>query len=205
MTWVAGTGCRPRAAQTWASTAGIDVGVGADGARELAHGDRRRGPARMRRRSRSACRAHRANLAPKVVGSACMPWVRPVTGTSISSRARAAQGVDEAVEVGQEQIGGPGQRGAQRGVHHVGRGQPVVDVRAGGRADAVLDHVDEGGHVVIGDLLPLEHVGHEDVVDRRRLGPAGRRVLGRHHADARPAPRWPAARPRARGRSGRRR
>ena len=58
-----------------------------------------------------------------------------------------------------------------------------MDVRAGGRPDAVLDHVDEGGHVVVGHLLAFEHVGHEDVVDRRRLGPAGRGVLGRHHAD----------------------
>ena len=48
-----------------------------------------RGPPAGAARSRSACRAHRANLAPKVVGSACMPWVRPVTGMSMHSRARA--------------------------------------------------------------------------------------------------------------------
>ena len=48
-----------------------------------------RGRARMRRRSRSAWRAHSANLAPNVVGSACMPCVRPVTGTCSSSSARA--------------------------------------------------------------------------------------------------------------------
>ena len=56
-----------------------------------------------------------------------------------------------------------------------------MDVRTGRRADALLDHVDEGGHVVVGDLLPLEHVVHEDVVHRRRLGPAGRGVLCRDH------------------------
>ena len=57
-----------------------------------------------------------------------------------------------------------------------------MDVRTGRRADALLDDVDEGGHVVVGDLLPLEHVVHEDLVHRRRLGPAGRCVLGRDHA-----------------------
>ena len=87
------------------------------------------------------------------------------------------EGGHERVEVGQQQVGRPGERGAQRGVHHVGGGQPVVDVRAGRRADALLHDVDEGGHVVVGDLLALEHVGHEDVVDRRRLGPAGGRVV----------------------------
>ena len=43
----------------------------------------------MRRRSRSACRAHSENLAPKVVGSACIPCVRPVTGMSMHSTALA--------------------------------------------------------------------------------------------------------------------
>ncbi len=42
-----------------------------------------------RPRSRSACRHHSASLAPKVVGSACMPWVRPGMGASMNSSARA--------------------------------------------------------------------------------------------------------------------
>ena len=94
-----------------------------------------------------------------------------------------AQGVDERVEVGQEQISGPGEGGAERGVHHVRRGQPVVDVRTGGSPDAVLDHVDERRHVMVGHPLPFEHVGDEDVVDGRRLRPACRCVLGGHHPD----------------------
>ena len=36
---------------------------------------------------------------------------------------------------------------------------------------------------MVGDLLALEHVGHEDVVDGGRLGPAGGGVLGRHHSE----------------------
>ena len=81
--------------------------------------------------SRSAWSAHRANLAPKVVGSACMPWVRPVTGTSHELERPCLERVDEGVQVGQEEVGRPGERGAQRGVDHVRGGQPVVDVRTG--------------------------------------------------------------------------
>ena len=58
-----------------------------------------------------------------------------------------------------------------------------MDVRAGGGADAFLHDVDEGGHVVVGELLALEHVGHEHVVDRGRLDPAGRRLFGRDVAE----------------------
>ena len=94
-----------------------------------------------------------------------------------------AQRVDEAIEVDQQQVGRPGQRGAERGVHHVRGGQPEVDEGPGRRADAVLDDVDERGHVVVGDLLALQHVGHEDLVDGRRLGPARGGILGRHHPD----------------------
>ena len=89
------------------------------------------GPPAVAARSRSACRAHRANLAPKVVGSACIPWVRPVTGTSMQLEGPGLEGRRPGVDGGcDEQVGGPGQGGAQRGVHHVGGGQPVVDPRA---------------------------------------------------------------------------
>ena len=48
MTWVAGTGCSPRAAQTWLLDGGVDVRVGADRSRELPDGDRLAGPAKAR-------------------------------------------------------------------------------------------------------------------------------------------------------------
>ena len=70
-----------------------------------------------------------------------------------------------------QQVGGPGQGGAQGGVDHVGGGEPVVDPRALGRADALLHHVDEGGHVVVGDPLALGHRVDEGGVDRRAPGP----------------------------------
>ena len=43
---------------------------------------------RVRARPSSAC--HRASFSPKVIGSACTPWVRPIIGVSRCSRARSA-------------------------------------------------------------------------------------------------------------------
>ena len=60
-----------------------------------------------------------------------------------------------------EQVGRPGEGGAQGGVDHVRRGEAVVDPRALGLPDGLLDHVDEGGHVVVGDALALGHRLHE--------------------------------------------
>ena len=161
---------------------GIDVRVRPDGTRELADGDRIPGPTHALpvpiglERPQGELGPERSRLGVHAVGAAGHRDVHELQGPG-------AQGVDERVEVGQQEIGGAGEGGAQRGVHHVRRGQPVVDVGAGRRADAVLDDVDERRHVVVGHPLPFEHVRHEDVVDGRRLGPAGRRVLGRHHAD----------------------
>ena len=184
---------------------GVDVGVGADRARTACPPPPARGRPRSRWRSRSACSAHSENLAPKVVGSACIPWVRPVTGTSMDSRARALRARDQLGGGLDEQVGGPGQGGAQGGVHHVRGGEAVVDPRPLGLADGLLDHVDEGGHVVVGDPLPLGHRLDEGGVDHRGPGPAGLggRRPGRRRP--RPTPRWPAARPAATWRTGPRR
>ncbi len=58
-----------------------------------------------------------------------------------------------------------------------------MDVRAGGRADAFLHDVDERGDVVVGHVLTLEDLGHEDVVDRGGLGPARGGLVGRDDAE----------------------
>ena len=58
-----------------------------------------------------------------------------------------------------------------------------MDVRPGRRTDALLHHVDEGGHIVVRDLLALQDVGDEDLVDGGGLGPAAGGVLGRHHTE----------------------
>ena len=57
-------------------------------------------PARARRarsRSRSTWSAKSANFAPKVVGSACTPCVRPVIGQSMDSTARRVSASRSAV------------------------------------------------------------------------------------------------------------
>ena len=105
----------------------------------------------------------------------------------MDSSARALQRRDQRGGGLDEQVGGPGQGGAQGGVDHVGRGEPVVDPRALGLADGLLDHVDEGGHVVVGDPLALVHRLDEGGVDLGALGPAERGGVGRHVADLRPA------------------
>ena len=181
---------------------GVDVRERADRTGELAHGDPVAGRPQAATVTVGLQRPQR-ELGPER-GGLGVHAVRPTRDRHVHQLQRAGlEGGHEGVEVGQQEVGGPGEGGAQRGVHHVRGRQPVVDVRTGRRADALLDDVDEGGHVVVGDLLALEHVGDEDVVDRRCLGPAGGGVLRRARRRRRPAPRWPATRPRATGRSGR--
>ena len=73
---------------------------------------------------------------------------------------------------GDQQVGSLGERRTERRVDHVRRGQPVVDPRSLGWADRRLHHVDEGGHVVIGDPLAVGDLLDEGVVDLRRVRPA---------------------------------
>ena len=94
ITWVAGTGVRPRAAQTWRSTAGsmLEYVPTAPDSLPTATASRAR---RSRVRSRSAWRHHSASLAPNVVGSAWMPWVRPTIGVCPVLEGPALQRADE--------------------------------------------------------------------------------------------------------------
>ena len=162
----------------------IDVRVGADGTRELADGDRLAGrphaPAvavRLQRPQR-VFRAEGGRLGVHAVRAPGDRHAQQLEGPRLEHG-------HERIEVGEQEVRRLGEGGAQRGVHHVRGRQPVVDVRAGRGADALLDDVDERGHVVVGDLLALEHVGHEDVVDHGRLGPAGRGLVRRHVAERR--------------------
>ena len=160
---------------------GVDVGEGADGARQLADGDGVAGGAQAAAVA-VGLQGPQGELGPEGGGLGVHAVGAPGDRDVHELEGPGLEGGHERIEVVQQQVGRPGQRGAQRGVHHVRGGQPVVDVRAGRRADALLHDVDEGGDVMVGDLLALEHVGDEDVVDRRRLGPADGRVLGRHDA-----------------------
>ena len=86
ITCVAGTATRPSALATWASTAGSMFEYVPTAPESLQTAIAWRA-AIMRRRSRSSCSAHNETLAPNVVGSACMPWVRPTITVVRCSRA----------------------------------------------------------------------------------------------------------------------
>ena len=185
------------------STAGSMLEYVPTAPRQLAHRDGLAGRAAAGSRSRSICSAHSATLAPNVVGSAWMPCVRPIITVS---RWRAGQ-LDERGEQLRRRrrsadVGGVAHRPAQRGVDDVGRRQAVVDPRAGRRADALLDDVDERGDVVVGDRARARRRRRR--TRRRRPAPARGRPRRRRPARrrARRGPRWPAARPPASGRSG---
>ena len=149
---------------------------------------------RRRRRSRSSCSAHSATLAPNVVGSAWMPWVRPIITVAVLAGHRR-DGGDEPVGGVDEQLAGVAHRPAQRRVDDVGRRQSVVDPRSRRRTDRLLHDVDERRHVVVGGSLALGHGGDERLVDRRRLRPAGGGVVCGDDPELPPALRWRAARP----------
>ena len=205
ITWVAGTGVSPRAPADVGLDPGVDVRVGADRARQLAHRHPLAGGAQpLHGRGRPAGTTARAWPRRWWARRACR-GCGPAMGASMNSRARALS-TDTSVAGGvEQQVGGPGQGGAQGGVDDVGRGEPVVDPRPLGRADGVLDHVDEGGHVVVGD--PLALVDRRDEARRRPWGPGPARRGGRGagRRPPRPTPRRPGARPRATSRSGPRR
>jgi hypothetical protein len=58
-----------------------------------------------------------------------------------------------------------------------------MDPRSRWRADRVLHHVDERGHVVIGDRLACEHRLDEPIVDGWRTLAARDRLSVGHDAD----------------------
>ena len=100
------------------------------------------------------------------------------------------------VRAGHDLAPGLAQLQRERGVEHVGGGQPVVDPAAR-LPDRLRDDVDERGHVVVGDLLALLH-------RLRRRGRARLDLLqvgGRGSRPARRASRRRRARPAARPRA----
>jgi hypothetical protein len=83
----------------------VDVGEGADGAGNGAGGDflaRAPRAARGARELGIGC----ASLTPKVVGSAWMPWLRPMVTVSLCSKARRFSAASSAVDIGEQQVGG---------------------------------------------------------------------------------------------------
>ena len=153
--------------------------------------------ARSRVRSRSSCSAHSATFAPNVVGSAWMPWVRPIITVSRWVRDNSHEHAQQVGRGIDQQVGGVTQRPATCGVDDVGRREPVVDPRRRRRPDRRLDDVDERSDVVVGDGLAVEHRLHERLVGDRRAGPTGRAHRRPVRARTLRGPRWRAARLRA--------
>ena len=71
-----------------------------------------------------------------MVGSAWMPWLRPMVGVSLCSRARFFERGQQRVEVGEQQVGGAHQLHVEAGVEDVGGGEPGVHEARLGADDA---------------------------------------------------------------------
>ena len=160
---------------------GVDVGVGADRARELAHRDRGPGPgealpvAAHLQGPQRELHPEGGGLGVHPVGAPGHRGVAVGVGLGDDGRLELGRGADHEVE-------GPHQGDGEGGVDHVARREPVVDPAGGGAADALLDHVDEGRDVVLGDLLPLVDGGDVEI------GPFadGHRIGGRDDPQLRP-------------------
>ncbi len=97
---------------------------------------------------------------PKVVGSAWMPWLRPMVRVSLCSQRALLQRGQQAVEVGEQQVGRADQLHVEAGVQDVGRGEAHVH-EAGLGADVLGEMGEEGDDVVLHLAL--------DGVDARRV------------------------------------
>jgi hypothetical protein len=139
---------------------GVDIREGADGARELADGDRLARStepldvALGLQGEEGELGAVGRRLGVHAVGATDD---RPIDRFAGAGR----EGVTQGNGLSDHEIDGPGQHAAQRRVDNVRRGQSVVDPRSLGLTDPVLDNVDEGRGVVVRDLFAGVDVGHE--------------------------------------------
>ena len=134
----------------------VDVGVGAHRARDLAHRHLLCRPAAAAPDRARTSKAHSPSTMPKVMGSACTPWVRPIMTVSRCSSARRCRMRPSLLVSSSSSAPGRPQLQRQPGVEHVGRREPVVDVL--GALPHVLGHAaHEGDDVVLGGLLDLVH------------------------------------------------
>ena len=150
-----------------------------------------------------------------MVGSAWMPWLRPMVGVSLCSKRALLERRQQRVEVGEQQVGGAHQLHVEAGVEDVGGGEARVhEARLG--AD-VLGQVGEEGDDVVLDLA-LDGVDAGDVElglgalvpdglggalgDQAELGHGGGRVRLDLEPDAKARLGRPDARPSRAGCSG---
>ena len=107
-----------------------------------------------------------------MVGSAWMPWLRPMVGVSLCSKRALLQRGQQRVEVGEQQVGGAHELHGEAGVEDVGGGHALVhEARLG--PDDLGDVGEEGDDVVLDLALDLVDAGDVE------LGLAS------------PSPRWP--------------
>ena len=185
-------GARPSRLQTAASTRGIEVGMGADGAGELADPD---ALAHLEEPLDGAAefvihqgqlQAEGDRLRMDAVAAADHRDVLEFAGPPGDGRAQM-------VQVVQDDGAGLVELDGERGVEHVGRGQPLVNPARRG-PDGSGDIFQEGDDVVIGPLLDLG-----DLRDGKPgLLADGAGILGGDLARARRVPRRPGSRSRAR-------
>ena len=64
-------------------------------------------------------------MTPKVVGSAWMPWLRPMV-TVLVLEGAALQGRQQPIHIGDENVGGALQLDVEAGIQHVGRRHALV-------------------------------------------------------------------------------
>ena len=114
------------------SIAGIEVGVGADRAGDLADRDllaraTRAPPARARAR-----RTSRANTRPAVIGSAWMPCERPIVGVARCSSARRRQAARRQIDAREDLVAPPRPAGSRA----TRRARPTTSSRGAASAPA---------------------------------------------------------------------
>ena len=116
-----------------------------------------------------------------MVGSAWMPWVRPIVGVILCSKARRLSAAQHLVDVCDQQVGGAHELHVEAGVEHVGRRHALVD-EARLRPDDLGEVGEEGDDVVLDlalDLVDPRDVEHGVLA----LGPERGRGLLRDDAE----------------------
>ena len=109
-----------------------------------------------------------------MVGSAWMPWERPIVGVSLVLEGAALERGEQRVDVGDQNVARAPELHGEAGVEHVRAGHALMhEARVG--ADEFGEMGEEGDHVVLGH--PLDLVDPRDVEFRLR----------------RPSPRSPCA------------
>ena len=120
-----------------------------------------------------------------MVGSAWMPWLRPMVGVQLVLEGAPLQGVQQRVDLARIRSAAPLELDRQRGVEQVRGGQAQVQ-EPGLLAADLLDVGEKGDDVVARDGLDLLDPGGVDQprrAARPRLAASARDRLGRDGAD----------------------